>query len=539
MDALAPQPRRSRLAALLAGLACALVLGALPAAAAAAPVSAGSASSFVESIGVDTHTYYLDTAYKNFDLVKQRLEELGVHHIRENLVTGHPEQYEDLNQLAAAGIRSTLIMGSPENGSTGLNELVSIVGNQLQGSVDAVEGPNEYDLSGDPSWMGKLATYQEQLYAAVKSNPATSALPVLGPSLGNTESVASDISGSMDYGNIHSYPNAEPPENNLTRMFSFASEMSGSKPLVATETGYHTALNYQGGHQPASEAAEATYIPRLFLEYYRRGIARTFVYELVDEFPDPSHSEAEKDFGLLHNDFSPKPAFTALSNLTSILSDSGPAFTPGQLDYSVSGDESNLHQVLLQKSDGSYYLALWRDESVWNNRSHTPETAASGNVQVSFPAPAEEVQEYQPNRSNQPLRTVASSASSVSVNVGPQVVILRIGGSGPVGRIKAWVSKRAVQSGGQVAVKGKVPQAGSAPVTVAIQRWQGRWHTVARSRANANGFFHKNLRLVSHHPGPSRFRVVCSRAKPSNQVRVRVLSGGDEPQVAVANHLRL
>ncbi len=40
--------------------------------------------------------------------------------------------------------------------------------------------------------------------------------------------------------------------------------------------------------------------------------------------------------------------------------------------------------MLLQKSDGSYYLALWREESVWDNQSRTPQSAASGSVKLSF-----------------------------------------------------------------------------------------------------------------------------------------------------------
>jgi hypothetical protein len=531
-----PGLRRFLLAALLAAVA--IVPAVDPPASTAATVSAQTADSFIESMGVNTHTYYNDTVYySRFATIEQRLQELGIHHIRENLEADRPDQLQRLNQLAAAGIHSTLILGSPEEGSANLGELISLVGSSLRGSVDAVEGPNEYDLRGGPSWMSRLAPYQEQLYAAIKSNPATSGLPVIGPSLGNTNSQGSDISGSLDYGNIHSYPNGEPPEDNVSRMLSMASEMSGSKPVLATETGYHTALNYSGDHQPTSEAAEAVYMPRLYLDYFANGIVRTFPYELVDEFPDPSHSEAESDFGLLRNDLSPKPAFTALQNLTSILADPGPAFTPGHLDYTISGDQSELNQVLLQKRDGSYYLALWRSESVWNPKSRTPESAASATVQIAFNQTLEEAQEYVPNASSQPLRTLDTSGSSVSLKVGPEVVIVRIGGAGePLGRIKVWVSKTAVQAGGSVAVKGKLPSAvAGTPTAVTIQRWDGnRWHTIARSHTSGSGFFKKTLRLTaSPHSGASRLRAIAREAKPSHPVKVRVLGDSRAPLLAV------
>ena len=536
MDAsLSPSRRLLAFALTLVGLL------ALPSALAqATPVPARSAASFVDSIGVNTHTYYSDTVYASeFGTIEQRLRELGIHHIRENLVPNRPDQYEALNDLAAAGVKSTLILGAPEDGSAGLAKLTSVLGSSLRGSVDAVEGPNEYDLHGGSGWMSELAPYQSDLYAAIKSNPATSALPVIGPSLGNTNSDGSDVSGSLDYGNIHSYPNGEAPEDNVSRMLAMASDMSGSKPVMATETGYHTAVNWSGDHKPVSEAAQATYTPRLFLDYFSRGVTRTFSYELVDEFANAGNDEPESNFGLLRNDLSPKPAFTALRNLTAILADSSSSFAPGALDYSVSGDTDELHQVLLQKSDGSYYLALWRAESVWDNQSRTPESAASGTVQLNFAEALASAEEFQPNSSSQPLRALATD-SPVSLKVGPQVTIVRVSstGSPAVGGIKVWVSKRAVESGGRVAVKGKLTGPASGQATaVKIQRWHDGWHTVAKGQADGSGRFQKLIRMIRPQAGTSRIRVVAQRAKPSNQVKVRVLArNGDNaaPTIALA-----
>jgi hypothetical protein len=534
--------RPDRLFGPLLAIAIALIalVALLPAVAKAATVEAKSAASFVDSIGVNTHTYYDDTVYySQFGTIEQRLRELGIHHIRENLVPDRPDQYKHLNELAAAGIKSTLILGSPKDGAAGLGELTSILSSDLRGSVDAVEGPNEYDLAGGSGWMGELGPYQAQLYSAIKSDPALSSLPVIGPALGNTNSDGSDVSGSLDYGNIHSYPNGEEPEDNVPRMLTMASDMSGSKPVMATETGYHTAVNWSGDHKPVSEAAQATYMPRLFLDYFSRGVTRTFSYELVDEFPNAGADEPESNFGLLRNDLSPKPAFTALRNLTSILADSGSA-PGGSLDYTVAGDTDALQQLLLQKSDGSYYLALWRDESVWDNQSRTPETASSGAVKLSFAQSFGAIEEFAPNSSAQALRALPAG-STASVNVGPQVTMIRLAAGSPsVGSIKVWVSKRAVESGDPVAVKGKLSAPSGQPTPVKIQRWQaGSWHTVAKSQASGSGYFKKLVRLVAHpSAGASRIRVVASQSKPSNQVKVRVLSrdGSGPPVVAIGDH---
>ncbi len=544
MDASTPSPHRLRgpLCAIALGLLALVVL--LPTVAKAAPVPAKSAAAFIDSIGVNTHTYYSDTVYASeFGTIEQRLRELGIHHIRENLVPNRPDQYEALNDLAAAGIKSTLILGAPEDGSAGLTKLTGILASDLRGSVDAVEGPNEYDLHGGSDWMSKLAPYQSQLYSAIKSNPALSSLPVVGPALGNTNSDGSDVSGALDYGNIHSYPNGETPEGNVSRMLTMASDMSGAKPVMATETGYHTAVNWSGDHKPASEAAQATYMPRLFLDYFNRGVVRTFSYELVDEFPNGGHDEPESNFGLLRNDLSPKPAFTALRNLTTILADSGSPAALGSLDYSVAGDTDGLQQVLLQKSDGSYYLALWREESVWDNQSRTPLSAASGSVHLSFADTLSSAEEYQPTSASQPVRGLDTGAP-LAVKVGAQVTIVRLASTGTraVNGIKVWVSKRAVESGGKVAVKGKLtgPAPGQ-PTAVKIQRWHDGWHTVAKGTASGSGHFEKLVRMVAKpDTGTSRIRVVAQRAKPSNQVKVRILArDGDSAATAVAARVAL
>ena len=47
------------------------------------------------------------------------------------------------------------------------------------------------------------------------------------------------------------------------------------------------------------------------IEHFRAGIPRTYAYELIDEKPDAALTDPEQHFGLLRNDFSEKPAFTA------------------------------------------------------------------------------------------------------------------------------------------------------------------------------------------------------------------------------------
>jgi len=101
-------------------------------------------------------------------------------------------------------------------------------------------------------------------------------------------------------------------------------------------------------------------------EYWNQPkIARTYLYELLDEGTDYSNSEFA--FGLVHADrVTVKPAFTGMANLISILQDPGSSFTPTSLEYTLTGAPSTVHRSLLQKRNGDYYVLLWNEVSVWS-----------------------------------------------------------------------------------------------------------------------------------------------------------------------------
>jgi hypothetical protein len=406
--------------------------------------------------------------------------------------------------------------------------MVSIVKTDLGGAVDAVEGPNEYDMRGHPNWTAELRDYQQRLYGAINGDPSLAAIPVIGPSIVHRshQEELGDISGMLDYGNIHSYPYGEPPESNVSFQLERAGANSGAKPVIATETGYHTALSWDGEHPPVSEDAMATYVPRFFLGYFGRGISRTFSYELVDETPDPANADRESNFGLLRNDFSPKPAFVALRNLIAVLADPGPAFAPRSLGYSVGGSRAGLQQVLLQKRDGSFYLALWRATSVWDPSAEAALDPPSEAVTLSFDRRVTSARRYLPNVSPEgsPLRLHGDRP--LTVEVGPRVVILRLTfGARAERRIRVWVARQSVPAGGRVAVRGRLPSpaAGRSPA-VRIQRWHRRgWRTVGRSRTSRSGAFRKRIRVPALTGSrASRLRVVAPRAKPSKAIRLRI-----------------
>lgn len=523
--------RRRRIARLAVALTAATALLSMPTTAAATNEQARTAGSFVDSIGVNIHSSYSDTPYgERFDAVKAKLADLGVRHVRDGLEPERPDQYDALNELAATGIKSTLILGEPAIGSAGLAELIATLKANVRDAAEAIEGPNEIDMWGDASELPHLAGYQQDLHAAVKGDPSLAGLPVIGPSLvqPRNQEALGDISGQLDFGNIHSYPNGLSPEGNLSNHLDRAARNSGSKPVMATETGYNTASGETGELDPVSERAMAVYMPRLYLEYFRRGVARTFAYELLDE--GTGGSDPEDNFGLLRNDLSEKPAFAALRNTIDILDDSGPAFAPATVAYTLGGDTGDLHHLLLQKSDGTFYLALWRAEDVWDPASRRDLEAPEGRVTLELGRQAVGAEAYLPTTSSSPAYTLpASSDRPLGVKVGAQVTIVRftLGDKTTAGRIRLWVSKRSVPAGGRIAVKGRLPaQATGRSLPVKIQRRQPgwrTWRTVGHGRTSQRGVFRRTLRISKLRNGRvSRFRVVASQAKPSRAIRVRV-----------------
>ncbi len=404
---------------------------ALPAAASAA-TQAKPADSFVETVGVNTHLGYDDTPYDDFAMVRQRLGELGIRYIRDGFSLNRPAIYSRVRTLAADGIGLDAIATDPlgrwQFGST--EQQLAMIEAELLPALVSIEGPNEYDIQGVSDWAPLLRDHTRELFEAVKSRPRLASVPIVGPSIVRRENMAEagDLSAWVDYGNTHTYLSGDIPERDSIwdGEFRAAASAFGDRPWQVTETGYHNGVNGPtSGHQPASEAAAGIYIPRLFLENFRRGVSRSYSYELLDQRPDPGKTDIEANFGLLRNDFSKKPAALALERLLGLLSDRGAAFAPHGLEYNVEGMPASGQQILLQKRDGSFYLVLWNRVSVWNTATRTDLEPADVPITVRFGQPIASAQVYKPNASASPLAS-GTNPASVELGLSAAVTVVRL-----------------------------------------------------------------------------------------------------------------
>jgi hypothetical protein len=55
-------------------------------------------------------------------------------------------------------------------------------------------------------------------------------------------------------------------------------------------------------------------------------------------------------------------AYDPVKNILGLLSDSGPAFQAGGLNFKLSGNLTNVRHVLLEKRAGTFYLAIWVEQ---------------------------------------------------------------------------------------------------------------------------------------------------------------------------------
>ncbi|MBA3937829.1 MAG: hypothetical protein H0X38_10230 [Planctomycetes bacterium] len=348
-----------------ASLVLAAVLSApsFTATAAAATVPAVAADAFCDSIGVNIHVHYQGSVYDHATNLKAALQKLGVRHVRDGLVDSQwPTYFERLNDLGRSGIHCTVITGMP------MARVLPLAA-QAKEAIEAFEGPNEVNLNG---WtVERAAQYQKDLWTTIRADAAWNQDPILCLSVTDYDYGArlGDLSAFADCGNIHPYPGGWEPENGSAWMkadlptgLAGGRKITGSKPMMITETGY-TTHRAKAGHVAVTPEMAGIYLPRMLLHTFASGVKRTFIYELFDLHDDPQDPEA--NFGLIRSDgVTFKPAGIAMGNLLTVLRDPGAPFAAAPLDVTLS--EAQARSALFQKRDGVYYLVVWLPSNLWD-----------------------------------------------------------------------------------------------------------------------------------------------------------------------------
>ncbi len=273
---------------------------------------------------------------------------------------------------------------------------------EAAGALLAFEGNNEPNNWGvtykgeqgggrAPSWLA-VAKLQRDLYRAVKADPVLKKYPVWSISEGGAErdnvglqfltipagagTLLPEGTRFADFANVHNYiyhPNSSGLADN--KSWNAADPTSACKvdglygnygvtwgghfrgyseselltlPRVTTETG----CTIDG---PVTEEIQALNLLSLYLDQFKRGWSHTAVYLLRDRTDEGGN----QSFGFFRADYTPRKAAVYLHNLTTILADRGTLARPGRLSYVIPERPPTVHEMLLQKSDGTFYLVIW------------------------------------------------------------------------------------------------------------------------------------------------------------------------------------
>jgi hypothetical protein len=312
--------------------------------------------------------------------------------------------------------------------------------NDGDGKVDLADpecdsGDESEKLAGEqltPKWPERARQQQQYLFDRVNGDPRLATKPVIGISFAfNAEDQVGDMSGMVDYGNIHPYPGDQKPgyqggslDNILTRCKQFV----GQKPCAATEFGYHTAIN-QSPNGGVSEKIQALYSLRLFMEHYVRHIYESDFYNMVEQWPDEGTCTADSDGELntadwgWHNcQWTRNPVVESFHNLTQELGSGG---SGGAFKAKVEQPPTDARVAYFRGSDGDVRVLVWRDVSNWNqNPPQTEAFPAAQDVTFNFPA-ASSVTKFVPrqdaNGTNVPINN-----RRVTVPVAGDLVVLKV-----------------------------------------------------------------------------------------------------------------
>ncbi len=407
----------------------------------AEPHPAKSAHAFVDSIGVNTHygngEHVGGNAYAD-RRIDAKLAALGVRHIRDHSWNDTALKLVG-NLHRKHSIRATLVLGETTRSPA---QIVALI--KAHPAYEAVEGLNEPDFAkrtyvdasgkqladvrADNDYAATRA-FQEVLYDAMKADPKTKQIPVLSPAMGRSNRSQYLLPIRFDVAALHRYawegPAALEPSAGLDQAIENMAKLRGDKPLWATESGYY--------NEPASHARSVPeniagkYTPRLLCEFFNRGVARTFLYELADQGPDKT--QREQNFGLVRFDMTEKPAFIALKNLIDLLKEpKSDAFTAQSLDYTLNvtggGDLGRIHQTLLQKRDGRFYLMVWQEVLSYDAEKKTEIATADLPVTLALSKPFD-ARTYLPNDSVKPAAT-HRGVTSINLGVPDRVLVVEL-----------------------------------------------------------------------------------------------------------------
>ncbi|MDR3493256.1 MAG: putative Ig domain-containing protein [Ancalomicrobiaceae bacterium] len=395
------------------------------------------AASFLDTVGVDTHLHYSDGQYRNVAQVLSELAYLGITNVRDNIGTAGPTStpFAPFVTLANAGISFTLMANATSTSAEQANlQEIANLNSLVPGSVFSVEGANEINnwpvtFNGVSGLQGAL-DLQSYIYSFVHSSSALSGVKVsyfTGYGAGNVANGPNPLTtpGLADLDNQHPYPtNGQAPATPISPTKALTNEPGSTGPAIYTETGYSTVGTGAG---VVNQDVQAKYTLDLLLDAAKDGVTKTYLYQLMDAYA-PGSKQGDDGYGLFDYTQTPKEAAVAIHNLTTILKDPGTNaqdFATGSLAYTIQGLPTTANSLLMEKSDGSYELAIWNEPRLWDPTTKTELAATTTTVTLQLSGTAAQVNVYDPLSGTSPVST-ATNVASLQLGLSDRPLIIEI-----------------------------------------------------------------------------------------------------------------
>ena len=399
------------------------------------PTPAGVAA-FVQSFGINTNLSYPGTPYYGQpQSVISALQYLGINTIRDQPpgYTNDPTTTATDNAVAIAGVQfDAVIRGNGNVDITGNVASAAAFEQSNPGVIAAIEGPNEINVS-PIAYNGNTDTYSagvqvtQALWTAVGASPSLKGVPIYALTLATAptgvpagETALGNLAPYVTYGNAHIYADLS---NNVWQYdmpywLPVFEEDTPGMPMVITETGYATVSGN------VDEISAAKYNLNTLFENALNGIARTYLFDLVDFNSSTSDTTSDDHFGQFYDDWTPKAGATAIHNLTTILQTAGSGTASAPFSYSVSGLPATGHTFLLGSST-AFDLAVWIDATIYDPTTATDIAAPAYSVTVDLGATFAEVAVYDPMIGTTPVANY-SNVSSLSISVTDHPLIVQV-----------------------------------------------------------------------------------------------------------------
>ena len=114
---------------------------------------------------------------------------------------------------------------------------------------------------------------------------------------------------------------------------------------------------------------------------------------------DRSDEAGNQTFGFYSPDYKARTAALYLHNLTTILADDQSIANPGRVAFSISDKPETVHNLLLQKFDGTYCLVVWGEKYL----------GGTDKIEVRFRDTYSSIAVYDPTVGTEPVETLTDT----------------------------------------------------------------------------------------------------------------------------------